>query len=286
MRRNGFTLIELLVVVAVLALLAAILLPVFARARYQSYKVVCTAHQRQLAVALRAYGDDYEGVYPPLIYVGEPVLPRWDGPPLSTRTVYGLIAPYVKGDLWRCPAEPLEPHLQAIEYWTRYPLGEPDRLLHYTPNTCLMPQLMGFPGARFVNESEIVYPSETPLISDSYLIPRKQAPLVLSGLISGRHLESPASLHPGPSRDNRLNTILMTATDLHARTIFVRLRPDGEERTYPQRPMLLDGTRVPVWLVDTGPFRAYPFLDGVPRDDPRIPGRLEVRCPARGVYGG
>lgn len=187
MRRNGFTLIELLVVVAVLALLAAILLPVFARARYQSYKVVCTAHQRQLAVALRAYID---------------------------------------------------------------------------------------------------HPAQTPLISDSYLIPRKQSPLVLSGLISGRHLESPASLHPGPSRDNRLNTILMTATDLHARTIFVRLRPDGEERTYPQRPMLLDGTRVPVWLVDTGPFRAYPFLDGVPRDDPRIPGRLEVRCPARGVYGG
>jgi prepilin-type N-terminal cleavage/methylation domain-containing protein/prepilin-type processing-associated H-X9-DG protein len=58
--RKGFTLIELLVVIAIIAILAAILFPVFAKAREKSRQTVCTSNQRQLAVALTMYAQDHE----------------------------------------------------------------------------------------------------------------------------------------------------------------------------------------------------------------------------------
>ncbi len=56
----GFTLIELLVVVAIIAILAAILFPVFARAKEAAKKTTCVSHSRQLGMALAMYVIDYE----------------------------------------------------------------------------------------------------------------------------------------------------------------------------------------------------------------------------------
>jgi prepilin-type N-terminal cleavage/methylation domain-containing protein/prepilin-type processing-associated H-X9-DG protein len=65
MRRNrGFTLIELLVVIAIIAILAAILFPVFAKARAKARTAGCASNQRQIAMALIMYAGDYDGNFP------------------------------------------------------------------------------------------------------------------------------------------------------------------------------------------------------------------------------
>ena len=61
---GGFTLVELLVVIAIIAILAAILFPVFARARAKAYQTTCVSNLRQLSNALAMYQSDYEGYYP------------------------------------------------------------------------------------------------------------------------------------------------------------------------------------------------------------------------------
>lgn len=58
-QRRGFTLIELLVVIAIIAILAAILFPVFSRAREKGRQSSCLSNLRQLGTALRAYATDY-----------------------------------------------------------------------------------------------------------------------------------------------------------------------------------------------------------------------------------
>jgi len=64
MRRTGFTLVELLVVMVVVAVLAAILLPVYADARLRGKNASCISNARQVAVALLRYADDWSGWIP------------------------------------------------------------------------------------------------------------------------------------------------------------------------------------------------------------------------------
>src|SRR5688500_14171901 len=61
---SGFTLIELLVVIAIIAILAAILFPVFARARENARSASCQSNLKQIGLAFAQYVQDYEGSYP------------------------------------------------------------------------------------------------------------------------------------------------------------------------------------------------------------------------------
>ncbi len=63
-RKSGFTLIELLVVIAIIAILAAILFPVFAKAREAARKSTCASNLKELAIALNAYWTDYDSMLP------------------------------------------------------------------------------------------------------------------------------------------------------------------------------------------------------------------------------
>jgi prepilin-type N-terminal cleavage/methylation domain-containing protein/prepilin-type processing-associated H-X9-DG protein len=63
-RRSGFTLIELLVVIAIIAILAAILFPVFGRARENARRASCTSNLRQMGLAVLQYVQDYDEYYP------------------------------------------------------------------------------------------------------------------------------------------------------------------------------------------------------------------------------
>jgi prepilin-type N-terminal cleavage/methylation domain-containing protein/prepilin-type processing-associated H-X9-DG protein len=64
-RRKGFTLIELLVVIAIIAILAAILFPVFAKAREKARQTSCLSNMKQIGLGLISYTTDYDEMFPP-----------------------------------------------------------------------------------------------------------------------------------------------------------------------------------------------------------------------------
>src|SRR5579862_3701713 len=81
--RTGFTLIELMVVVVIIAILAAILFPVFGQAREVARSVDCKEHLSQLGEALQLYAHDYDGRLPPTDNDLRPLLDGWlPGPAL------------------------------------------------------------------------------------------------------------------------------------------------------------------------------------------------------------
>ena len=68
-RCRGFTLIELLVVIAIIAILAAILFPVFAQARGKARQAACLSNLKQLGLATLMYAQDYDEMFPYMYYV-------------------------------------------------------------------------------------------------------------------------------------------------------------------------------------------------------------------------
>ncbi|MCS7209472.1 MAG: prepilin-type N-terminal cleavage/methylation domain-containing protein [Fimbriimonadales bacterium] len=101
---RGFTLIELLVVIAIIAILAAILFPVFAQARESARKTTCLSNLNQLAKGIISYMTDYNNYFIPSFSTSVPD-PRAGGMNnTNTRIWPVLIQPYVKNkDVFRCP---------------------------------------------------------------------------------------------------------------------------------------------------------------------------------------
>ena len=85
-RRLGFTLIELLVVIAIIGILAAMVFPVFARAREAARKATCLSHLKQLSLAMLMYADDNNGGYVPAD--SPDTLHRWHGGRLSAEDAF------------------------------------------------------------------------------------------------------------------------------------------------------------------------------------------------------
>lgn len=108
--KRGFTLIELLVVIAIIAILAAILFPVFGRAREAARATACKSNLKQIGSAMMMYGQDYdETLFPYRTRAANP----YTGQPgvsanASGRTFFNqLLQPYIKNDgVWKCPSKP------------------------------------------------------------------------------------------------------------------------------------------------------------------------------------
>jgi prepilin-type N-terminal cleavage/methylation domain-containing protein/prepilin-type processing-associated H-X9-DG protein len=100
MKRAGFTLIELLVVIAIIAILAAILFPVFARAREKARQASCQSNLKQIGLAWKMYLGDYDDILPPL-YTTTPGI---SGGYFHTPE---LLHPYImNAQIWTCPSDP------------------------------------------------------------------------------------------------------------------------------------------------------------------------------------
>ncbi len=101
MRRRAFTLIELLVVIAIIAILAAILFPVFARARDAARKTTCTSNLKQIGTAILMYAQDYDECLVPSA-IGACATP-------DSYSWGDLIQPYARntGLLW-CPSNSIK----------------------------------------------------------------------------------------------------------------------------------------------------------------------------------
>jgi prepilin-type N-terminal cleavage/methylation domain-containing protein/prepilin-type processing-associated H-X9-DG protein len=97
LKTKGFTLIELLVVIAIIAILAAILFPVFARARAKAQQSNCLSNVKQLALGVLMYASDYDSRLPGPYDAGPPTV-GW----------HELIVPYVKNSqIYMCPSDPV-----------------------------------------------------------------------------------------------------------------------------------------------------------------------------------
>jgi len=105
-RRSGFTLIELLVVVAIIAILAAILFPVFARAREKAKQASCQSNLKQIALAIEQYKSDWNSTMPLWGYVTERHVAHIRDIPPGYVYWFNALNPYVKSvSIFRCPSQ-------------------------------------------------------------------------------------------------------------------------------------------------------------------------------------
>ena len=105
--RFGFTLVEVLVVVTIIALIAALLFPVFERARAQARKATCQSNLKQIGLAFQQYTQDYDGKLPPS-KAGSHLTA--EGYMVTGIREYALtrLMPYVKNaQIFRCPEDTL-----------------------------------------------------------------------------------------------------------------------------------------------------------------------------------
>jgi prepilin-type N-terminal cleavage/methylation domain-containing protein/prepilin-type processing-associated H-X9-DG protein len=147
---KGFTLIELLVVIAIIAILAAILFPVFAQARESARKTTCLNNCKQWGIAIRMYLQDWDDLYPM----------SW-----NDRAQYGfdtMLFPYIKNKgVYDCPSNHVTPRDFGWSYDTIGPLPG-----SYAMNGDLAARFDSKGHRLSIPEPSVQFPSTTILITE------------------------------------------------------------------------------------------------------------------------
>ena len=158
--RKGFTLIELLVVIAIIAILAAILFPVFARAREKARQTSCLSNEKQLMLGLLMYAQDYDEKFP-TYYWGE-----GNAGQANSCTWWGEMYPYVKNtQLYACPSSGSNWH-NTFQVWINFrPAFNPNNLPTVVPINYGYNELIGNTGGG-LKIAQLQRPSETIVLAD------------------------------------------------------------------------------------------------------------------------
>lgn len=241
-KRSGFTLIELLVVIAIIAILAAILFPVFARAREQARKTSCASNLKQISTGFIMYTQDYDETFPPWtanhcgVYAGGAFALQYMYP--------NLVGPYIKngvnpttgelGQVWACPSVKAMLSIISNTYaYNYYSLGGTSNCTGaglaaaYTP-------FNGAPYAYPAPQAALGHVSETLMIADGGQLCRPPVAFTVNGNsannngIYGSHQIGTGVITPagGASTNNVINTLLtgrMTCvgyTDGHVKSVI------------------------------------------------------------------
>ena len=168
-KQDGFTLIELLVVIAIIAILAAILFPVFAQAREKARAASCLSNVRQMGLAAVMYANDYDETYPGMwqwspgaIYAHAPYLYPPGMTPDEAKAKCQT-CPYVKSpDVYGCPSRQNLYGGLLMSYGYTYPTMWGD----YPP---IPGSAFGFPTGPAL--ADFKHPAETVMITDSGIFP-------------------------------------------------------------------------------------------------------------------
>lgn len=164
MKRRAFTLIELLVVISIISILAAILFPVFARARENARRTSCLSNQRQIGLGIMQYVQDYDETYPST--------QRYtNAAETGTTFWYWDIEPYIKDfQIFRCPSSTQGYGPAAASYdWNRVVDGIKHpyvRAGNYGASQLLM-RVRNATNYPYVKMSAVVAPATTYMIMDS-----------------------------------------------------------------------------------------------------------------------
>jgi len=225
-RRRAFTLIELLVVIAIIAILAAILFPVFAQARAKARQAACLSNTKQLGLALNMYVQDYDETLPAETFDYNYVD--------DTKGIWYLILPYTKNlDIWTCPSrntpsastEPQKGTSAGVinDQAFRLFIGGQVRALSYGVNLSLFPYCGtgdgcgGGPGdsGRVASLASISRPSDTIAVFDSRWVGNGE---------SGNWIATNIGI---PAKTRHANAVNIVFADGHAKAVTGQPYPDG-----------------------------------------------------------
>ena len=283
-RLGGWSLVELLVVVAIVALLVALLFPVFLSVRDSGRTTVCLSNTRQVLKASLLYMQDYDECFPLGFY-------RVGGSRgVCLRSAWGLLAPYMRdGRVLLCPSDaaPMDLTALGVLRGVGVPLceGEFERS-SFMPNWCLLVNAATYPDVSAVSLSVIPYPSLTGFWYEGWLgvgvavvgfEPFSGVEPRHSGLVRvpDRVVGDEASRYRG--------RLQVGYVDGHVRGTWAVLLPDAVRRgdwveVY-ARPMTVDGRLKPRFAVQGGAYHGRQSFFGWPvRPLEGEPGRFVFRC--------
>jgi prepilin-type N-terminal cleavage/methylation domain-containing protein len=162
-QQRGFTLIELLVVIAIIAILAAILFPVFARAREAARKTSCISNVKQLGLAMHMYVQDYDNTYPPRMPLPVPGA-AYPCKPCRTIDWRPYPMPYLKNSgVFQCPSDFGVPSVFVADPTLGGKVGRDTSLGGYGSSYCLNTVV-----TRIGNEAGIPQPADTYMGAEIY----------------------------------------------------------------------------------------------------------------------
>jgi prepilin-type N-terminal cleavage/methylation domain-containing protein/prepilin-type processing-associated H-X9-DG protein len=253
MRKSAFTLIELLVVIAIIAILAAILFPVFAQAKEAAKKTQCLSNVKQIGLGFMMYMGDYDDVFTP--WTGnacstEPGVPA--GAASSPWSVFymfpGRLSPYMKNgvnpetggltDVWACPSVKQETSVIANTYsYNYYSLGGTHNC-QINPSGPLPASYAPFNDTQYIRPapaSSLGRPAETLMLTDGPQLSRPPAYIDAAGTgavqnigVWGAHQRGSSIVAPSISGATIRNPLITgrrtnaVYADGHAKTIDTR----------------------------------------------------------------